>query len=1071
MRTFIFLLCTTVFGFTTNNGLAQEKVKIEQDKIFSVDEVFEMIINQTKYSFLYPADLFKDTPNVKLKKGVVSVGKLLKQALPKGQFNIVLGLQNRITIKKKNKLQQRQISGKVTDSSGEPLPNVTVRIKGTNKATASDFNGVYKITISDNANVLVFTSIGFETQEIGVDNQTTINITLKEAVGQLDEIVINAGYYNTTKKEATGSIVKVSAKDIENQPLVSPLQTLEGRMSGVTVTQATSMPGSYTNIEIRGKNSLRGDGNYPLYVVDGIPVDSKPISLSGLMAFGMDPLSSIGTNNIESIEVLKDADATSIYGSRGANGVVLITTKKGGAGKVTFNINTYSGAGQVSNFIDVLNTKQYLEMRNEAFTNDGASPGAYDYDLTVWNQNRNTDWQKVLYGGSALVNDVQASLSGGNANITFLAGGALHKEGTVFPGDFGYQKINGFVNINHTSQNKKFKVLLSANYGVEENKLFYGSSIITSGIYLAPNAPELYDKNGELNWENSTWTNPLGDLRMTQDISGNNLLANLTLDYTFLKGLHLKSNFGYTNLYNEEFRKTPKTAYDPAIQKYIQNSTAFRTTKRKSLIFEPQINYTKKIGKFNWVSLIGLSFQKSINTMLVTSGSGYSEQSLMDNLAAAKTVSVNQHEISDYAYNAIFGRLAVNYSNKYFLNLTGRRDGSSRFAPENRFANFGAIGAAWLFSEENFMKKNISFLDYGKIRGSYGITGSDQIGDYGYYNFYAPTGGGGLYPTQLANETYSWESNKKLELALELGFFNERAQVSFNWYKNRSSNQLIGYNLPAITGFSSVIANFPAVVENKGWEFEVSSKNIQSTNFEWISSFNLTIPKNELIAFPNIEGSTYANTYKVGESINTSFLYRSLGVNQSTGVFEVEDVDNNGAFNSDDRVVAKDLGRKFYGGLNNSLRFKNFELNFFFEFVKQLGRNELSIFELPPGFSASIGANQSTNVLDRWQQSGDISNTQKFSYNYDSNYINRMTRSDLSISDASYIRLKTLSLTYNIPKTVNNKIGIGDLKIFFHAQNLFTITNYVGFDPQSNQGGAGQLPPLRMLTAGIKLKF
>ena len=340
MRTFIFLLCTTVFGFTTNNGLAQEKVKIEQDKIFSVDEVFEMIINQTKYSFLYPADLFKDTPNVKLKKGVVSVGKLLKQALPKGQFNIVLGLQNRITIKKKNKLQQRQISGKVTDSSGEPLPNVTVRIKGTNKATASDFNGVYKITISDNANVLVFTSIGFETQEIGVDNQTTINITLKEAVGQLDEIVINAGYYNTTKKEATGSIVKVSAKDIENQPLVSPLQTLEGRMSGVTVTQATSMPGSYTNIEIRGKNSLRGDGNYPLYVVDGIPVDSKPISLSGLMAFGMDPLSSIGTNNIESIEVLKDADATSIYGSRGANGVVLITTKKGGAGKVTFNINT-----------------------------------------------------------------------------------------------------------------------------------------------------------------------------------------------------------------------------------------------------------------------------------------------------------------------------------------------------------------------------------------------------------------------------------------------------------------------------------------------------------------------------------------------------------------------------------------------------------------------------------------------------------------------------------------------------------------------------------------------------------
>ncbi|RNL88556.1 SusC/RagA family TonB-linked outer membrane protein [Sinomicrobium pectinilyticum] len=961
---------------------------------------------------------------------------------------------------------QQQITGIVTDAEGLPLPGVNILIKGRGEGTFSDMNGAWAIRTSK-GDTLVFSYIGFKTIEEAVGEQTAINIALMENVTSLEGVELNAGYYTVKERERTGNIAKVSAEEIELQPVVNPLQALQGRMAGVSIVQSSSVPGSAATIQIRGQNSLRPEGNLPLYVVDGVPINSSAITSGGILALGgIDPLNTINLSNIESIEVLKDADATSIYGSRGANGVVLITTKKGKSGKTTLNINMYSGAGKMSNTLKMLNTGQYLEMRGEAYTNDGVMPTETNApDLLLWDQHRYTDWQEELLGGSAFITDIQASVSGGNANTSFTLGGAYHKEGVIFPGDFGYQKITGNFNLNHTSSNEKFRVNFSTNYGVDKNKLFNRSLFVRDVIVLPPNAPALYNERGELNWEGSTWVNPLGYLRKTLDVKSNNIVTNMVLRYRLFPGLELKTNLGYTNLYGEQVTKNPKSSNDPDIQ--TTNTSQQLNTKRRSWIVEPQLVFSQKIGGGHLETVIGGTFQKSSSGRLLISGEGYPDESMIGNLSAAENQSVLLQEDIDYAYTAVFGRIGYNFRKKYFINLTGRRDGSSRFGPNKRFANFGAIGGAWIFSKEPFVVNHLSFLSFGKLRGSYGTTGSDQIADYGYYDAYEPTVAGGLYPTQLANPDYSWEVNRKLEGAVELGFARDRILFSASWYRNRSSNQLIGYALPAMTGFTSIQANLPATVQNTGWELELMTHNIQSSGFNWKTSLNITYPKNRLVEFPGIEQSSYANTYHVGASLRSAILYQSVGVNPETGLYEVLDANEDGRFDFNDRTVIKDLGRQYFGGINNSISYKNIGLEFFVEFVKQQGRNQLSMFGTP----GRLMENRPLEVMERWQQEGDMAGIQRFSQSATGNTAyTRAASSDLAIGDASFIRLKTLSLSYQIPPAYITRAGLNACKVYIHAQNLFTMTNYPGLDPQY-PGNIQGMPALRTITGGVRLTF
>ncbi|PZD76446.1 SusC/RagA family TonB-linked outer membrane protein [Mesonia sp. K7] len=960
------------------------------------------------------------------------------------------------------------LTGTVTDTTGLAIPGVHVQRIGSLTGTTTNFEGNYRIEVQPNDS-LSYTYMGFATQIVAVNHQKSIHIQLYPSAQALDEVVINAGYYTTTERERTGSIERVTAQEIERQPIANPLQALQGRMAGVEVVQRSGVTGLAANIQIRGQNSLRNspnnNGNLPLYIIDGVPINSSPVRSSGLQTNnpGLDPLNALNLANIESIEVLKDADATAIYGSRGANGVILITTKqaKDQSGKLKVNARLYTGAAEVSHKMELLNTRQYIAMREQALANDGVEANEYNAPDLFWDTTRYTDWQEVLFGGTATITNANIALSSGNETTSFLLGGGYHKEGTVYPGDFGYEKATANLNINHHSKDQRLQLNFSSNYGIDQNQLF-NNTLVGLATSLPPNAPELYTDTGDLNWENWAWEgNPLAQLEKRQSLNSHNLFSNLSFSYELFKNFRFKANMGYSHLNNEEVLENPKSAYNPDNWNNIYSSSTHTHIKRKSWIIEPQLVYDHHWKKLELNTLAGLTFQKSQDDLLVLMGNNYANENSIGNLTAAEEVRVETDQAIDYRYQAIFGRIGLNWDKKYYLNLTGRRDGSSRFGSENRFANFGAIGAAWIFTEEAFIKNNLSWLSFGKLRGSYGTTGSDQIPDYGYMDTFEPTPGpGGLYPVQLTNPNYSWEVNKKLEAALELGLIDNRINLEINWYRNRSSNQLVGYPLPSTTGFTTVQANFPATVQNTGWELGLTTRNIDRENFSWTTHLNFTLPKNKLIAFRDIENSPYQNVYRVGQPLNIALRYRYLGIDPETGLYQVEDVNNDGSYDFDDRVVVEHLGREYYGGIQNGIRWKNIHLDFLFQYVKQQNYSYLTDYTAPGNYG-----NKPIEVLQAWEQPGDDTHIQQFSQSSAANsaYANAM-RSDLAITDASFLRLKTATLSYRLP--IQTK-GIETVRIYMHGQNLLTLTDFRGLDPEGGQS----LPPMRTLTMGVEFNF
>lgn len=968
---------------------------------------------------------------------------------------------------------QQQVTGIVSDSHGA-LSGVVIVVKGTTITAISDTAGHYTINAPNDA-TLTFSFIGYSTIEIAVDGRNDVSVIMKDDPTFLEEVTVNAGYYSVKESERTGSIVKVGAKDIEKQPVSNPLAALQGRMAGVNITQGSGVSGGGFTIEIRGTNSLRSDGNSPLYIVDGMPYLSSPQAnpslFNGILtAGGPSVLNGVNPSDIESIEILKDADATAIYGSRGANGVVLITTKKGKAGKTEFSVNAYTGASHITRTLDLMNTRQYLAMRNEAFANDGFTElpeWAYDVNGT-WG-NRYTDWQKELIGGTAMTRNLDVGVSGGNSNTQFTLHGTTYTESTVFPGDFSYRKSSFHAGINHASDDGKFTAAFTANYTVDKNNQ-PGNDLSRQAVNLPPNAPELYDENGELNWANSTWVNPLSLLEEKYFVKTNTLTANGVFGYELLPGLQFRTSLGFADTRLEESRLSPNTVYDPAygLDSSV-SSSLLNNSKQQSWNIEPQLEYKREIAKGKLSVLAGATFQENLGQQLGIFGYGFSSNSLLGNLAAASTKNILYDTNNEYRYNAGFARINYGFRDRYFLNLTGRRDGSSRFGPGNRFANFGAIGAAWLWSKENFMKA-VPVISFGKLRASYGSTGSDQIGDYQFLDTYGTTGSSyqgivALEPIRLFNPNFSWETNKKLEVALDLGLFEDRIFITAAQYSNRSSSQLVGIPLPGTTGFSSIQANLGATVENKGWEFELRTVNIKSKDLHWTMSANLTIPRNKLVAFPGLEGSTYANQYVVGESINIVKVFESTGVDPQTGLYQFKDYNGDGEIHgADDRQKIIDTSPRYFGGLQNSLSYKNWQLDFLFQFVKQLGTNYTYASGVPGNFG-----NQPTAVISHWEQPGDHSAVQQYSagFNDDATLaFERLAASDAAYSDASYVRLKNLSLSYTLP---SSWIKMATCRLYAQGQNLLTFTHYKGLDPENQSLGA--LPPLRTITVGVAVSF
>jgi len=1074
------------------SNLNAQNISLDVQKT-DVKQIFIAIEKQANVSFVYDGQALQGLPVISIKEKSKSLDEVLQSISSKlplvfKQAGKVIGVSRSIAgvkngkgeVVPENKAQTIKISGRIYNHKNEPIEGVTVTVKDSKTSASSNENGMYSIN-ADVEQTLVFKSIGYVSKEVAIAGRSQIDVVLEESLSTLDEVHVIA-YGTTSERLTTGSISKINSSTIEQQPVGNPLAALDGEIAGLVVTQSSGVPGAGFKIQIRGQNSI-AQGSDPFFIIDGVPFapGNTPINMLASAvssnslnnsSSGISPFNSLNPADIESIEVLKDADATAIYGSRGANGVVLITTKKGKAGKTQVDFNLNSGISMVPKMLNMLNTQQYLQMRHEAFANDGVTPTTSTApDLLVYDTTRYTNIEKMLIGGTAHMDDVTGSISGGNTNTQFIMSGTYHRETTVFPGDNADNRGAFHFSLNHASQDKKFSVSLSAIYSSDNDNIV--STDLTSFINLPPDAPAFKDASGNLIWSYNGLAideNPIAYELQRYTAQTDNLSSNLVLSYKLLPGLTVKSSFGYNTISINEVSISPQSSVNP--QSGTLGSSSFGNNATNSWIIEPQAEYLRQIGKGKLDVLAGGTWQSNVNNATTTFASGYTSDNLLQSLSAAGDITA-QNYYTLYHYEAQFARINYNWQDKYIINLTGRRDGSSRFGPGNQFADFGAAGAAWLFSNENFISDNLPFLSYGKLRGSYGITGNDQIGDYKYLDSYSTLpknpyqGIAGLYLTQLSNPTFGWEINRKLDVEIDLGFLKDRILFTADYYRNRSSNQLITYNLPIQTGFYGIEENFPAVVQNKGIEFTLNTKNITSASFSWNTSLNLSIPKNTLLSFPNIQNSSYYQTLVVGQPLDVIYKYHMTGVNPQTGVYQYQDVNNDGNLDANDYKLEGNLDPKFYGGFRNTFNYKNFQLDFFFDFRKQLGLNYLnSIYNYPPGNAA----NYPTYILGAWQAAGQSASVQKYTTMPGSDAYNAASNlylSDAIYSDASFIRLKNLSFSYRLPISVMNKWKLSNLRVYVEGQNLFTITDYKGFDPETQN--LYSLPPLRTIVFGIQL--
>ena len=968
------------------------------------------------------------------------------------------------------------ISGIVLDEDGLAMPGVNVRNAGQGIGATTNQNGEFSITVNRFPAVLAFTSVGLEKQEVTFTQPTKgYKLTLK-ASNKLNEVLV-VGYGTTTRVKSTGSVAKVTGTTLTQQPIANPILALQGRIPGVNISTTSGNLGANVSVSIRGTNTITSSSN-PLYIIDGVPLPSTGINGStyGGATGTQSPFANINSADIESIEVLKDADATAIYGSRGANGVVLISTKKGKEGATKVSVDFYKGVSNALTNVKMLNTQQYVQMRRDAFAADNIVPTVTNaYDLVLWGDQRYTDMQELIFGSTANVTDAQFSVTGGNKNTQFVLGVGYRDDNGVLMGENNQRRGTTRLNLNHTSDNNKFTANATFNYSSTKT-----SALGTSGVSYASYAPNmpLLDDAG-LPYFYGTASNANSVLRYTyshSDLSAFNFIGSGTIGYRILPNLQVKVDASFTRMDYRGVEKYKAPYYNINEGLDYRNSATFGNDYQNTYNVEPQINYNTKFGKTKLTALAGSTFQETKAGGQSVVGRNFSSELLMDALAAAGTIPTYSTTYNQYRFNSIFGRLTFDHDDKYILNGTFRRDGSSRFGPSKQFGNFWAVGAAWIASNESFIRENFKFVSLAKIRSSYGLTGNDQIGNYQYMETFAATSqqynyNSGLYANRLGNPDFGWETNKKFEVAAELNFFNNRITTTTAFFNNISGNQLVSYPLATQTGWTSYVANIDAKIRNRGVEFDISSLNVNGKDFKWRTSFNITSYKNTLLEFPDLAKSSYSNTYEIGKSVNVFRRYDFIGIDPANGTPLVRDVDGNGAFSAvGDYISYGSSDPKFYGGLGNTFSYKGLELDFFFQFTKKPYANSY----INSGNTAQPGIlyNLPDFLLDGiWRKPGDIAERPRLS-SVNSGAFNtaygRYRLSNAGIEDASFVRLKNVSLSYTLPTRLVNKLKLSNVRFYALGQNLLTITHYKGFDPETP---GTTTPPLRTFTFGVNVSL
>jgi TonB-linked SusC/RagA family outer membrane protein len=999
--------------------------------------------------------------------------------------------------------QTTTITGNVISDDGMPLPGVSILVKNTANGTQTDFDGKYEIDFDSKKAILVFSYVGFTSQEIPVNGKSTISVTLQTSQQSLNEVVV-IGYGSVKKSDLTGSVTSIKADELNSGANVSVQQALQGRAAGVEIYQKSGEPGSAMAVNIRGASSISA-GNDPLYVIDGVPVNNGIVAGSGGAGFvggqnARNPLNSLNPEDIASIEILKDASSTAIYGSRGSNGVVLITTKSGKSGSLKVTYDTYAGIQTVANSLDLLNAQDYMRVLNNIIDDGGGSKGERVTEI----QGNGTDWQDELYR-NAIIQNHNIGFSGGSDKISYFASlNYFNQEGVVK--NSGIQRYNARINLS-VKEDKKY------SFGVNLNTSYIYNDYASNGtginaeagaIYTAINYDPTvrpYDENGDynraefllpmdsplalLNGENA-YSN---DFRTYGDIYG---------EYYLVPSLSAKIKLGadVTNGRRDVF-----------VEPYTLTGSAFGglasiiTQRRDYFLVEGTLNFNKDFGDDNVNAVVGATYERFGSTSFSGDARGFVLPDLKtDGIGSGDPTLNNLGSGSQAAkFGSFLGRVNYSLNNKYLLTASLRADGSSRFGPNNRFGYFPSGAIAWKLQEEDFLKDSETLSEL-KLRGSYGVIGNANIANYLYISTF-DTGGNVVFGnnqyttinpgTTAPNPDLKWESANQLDIGIDFGLFKNRISGTIDYYNRKTSDLLLREPLPPNTGFTGITTNVGSM-RNTGLELSISGKFVKTPDFIWDVVANFTTIKNEVLNIGSAEsiitgGSGFTGGVSIirpGDPLNSYYGYIVDGVWQegddfsttdtgvSPGDLKYRDIDNNGTINADDRTIIGQPFPDYSWGLTNTFKYKGLSLSFYLQGVHGISvlNNNLVDTYFPISFRRNKFAKP---YINRWTPENPTNEYPSF---VNPNAQGQRLVNTKTVEDASYLRLQSAKLAYDIP--MDNISFFSRLNVYVTGQNLFTITDYSGADPSANTAGSDVLridnntyPFSRTYLVGINVSF
>ncbi|GHB59127.1 SusC/RagA family TonB-linked outer membrane protein [Persicitalea jodogahamensis] len=990
-------------------------------------------------------------------------------------------------------LAQRVITGKVTSvADGSPLPGVSVLVKGTTNGTSADAEGQYRLSIPTSGTVtLAFSFIGLEPQEITVGtNRSVVNVEMAESATELNQVVVT-GYNQTQRKDVIGSIASIKSDVYKDVPVVGVDQALQGRAAGVQVSQSSGTPGGGISIRIRGNTSISAS-NSPLFIVDGVPVQVGAVSGRDFGGQRDNTLAIINPNDIESLEVLKDASAKAIYGSRGANGVVIITTKRGRNNKTTITADVQRGVTQIIKRPQLLNSSQLVELQREAITNAGQDPDKQGIIAGV-TDGVDTDWvDAVLRQG--ILQQYQISAAGGNDRTRFyLSGSVRDEEGVQLNNRF--TRYSGALNLDHKATSKlsfgaNINMAISKNNRVKGDNFLDGvySGAIKSLPFYAP-----FNEQGQLYGPNSIGYagfpnfNPVAQAVLPRFVThGLKMIVGVNADYEIIKNLRFRTKFSmdYNNAEEDQYESS-----GTAIGGFLQGVGGkgygvYITSTSYTLINSNVLTYYLSLNENHHFNvLLGNEIIHSQGRSSDVTGRLFPS----DDFTYINSAGIVDAGGSFFGQNGLlsfFGEVKYDYKDRYLLGFTSRYDGSSRFGQNRRFGLFPSASAGWRISQEKFME-NARFISDLKLRGSFGFTGNERIGNFQYLGTWASAtynGATGVGPNNLSNPNLQWERTREANVGFDASFWNGRFSVTADAYSNLTDNLLFAEPIPLTTGFGSIQGNI-GQISNRGVELTLSSVNVDR-EVRWSTDLNLTHNVNNVAMLANQDtlfrgysgnGVGGTNAVLQGQPLGTFWGLKFMGVDPATGDAIYEDVNGDGRISPEDGQVIGNAQPKLFGGFTNSVSYKGFDLSVFFQFMygnKILNFTNTSLLNT----GSDIQDNQSIAALRRWQQEGDVTDIPRYvlGNTYNSFHSSRF------LEDGSYLRLKNISLGYNLPARWVTRAKMGSVRVFASATNLWTLTAYSGPDPEvSTLDGSTTaqgidfftLPQVKTIMGGVTVKF